>query len=248
MTILQVVKDAAPKCGFAVPTQLIADTGATSVEIQKTLAEVADSIAQRREWSVLKTLATITGNGVATAFDYPDDYGRMLKNASMWPSTSPFNPLTHYVDSDQWLGLITQNYSPLIGGWTDIGGQINIRMGGTTGLLPNLATVKYFYISGNVFVSAANAPKSTITADDDAFRLCGPKVELRAVGERLLKLGFIAKWKQDKGRPYAQDASDFEDALAIAMGNDKGNATLTMGGGRIGRLQGQMAFPGTITP
>lgn len=219
MTVLSIVNDASTKCGFARRTQLVADTGATSLEIQATLADVAGWIRDWYDWSVLKTLGVITGDGVTLAFSLPTDYSRMVKQASLWPSGSPFSPLTHITESDDWLGFISQNYTVPVGAWTMLGGKINIRSGGATAAFASGATASYYYITRNVFADSGGTAKSAITADTDTFRL----------HERLLRLGFIAKWKSDKGRPYAQDQSDFMDALSVAVGGDKGSKTLIVG-------------------
>ena len=46
--------------------------------------------------------------------------------------------------------------------------------------------------------------------DADRFRL----------DERLLKLGMIWKWKAQKGSPYAEDLSNYGDAVAMVQGHD----------------------------
>lgn len=222
MTILDVVQSASPKMGIARPSQLIADTGATSLEVQATLSEVAQMIRDRYDWSDYKTLGTFVGDGVALSFSKPSDYSRMLKEASLWPSGTPYSPLTHYTDSNEWLGVLTQNFQPVVGAWTLLGGLFQIRMGGNNAPLALADTVQFYYITKNLFADNMGAVKSAITADSDVFR----------IDERLLKLALIYKWKADKGRPYAQDLSDFEDALSVAVGNDKGSKVLTVGRGR----------------
>lgn len=223
MTILSVVQKAAPKIGITRPSQLIADTGNTSLEVQQTLLDVAEEIRDFYEWQLFKTLMTITGDGVSLAFSLPTDFSRFLKNGHLWPSSSPITPLTHYTDSDAWLATIVQNFTPVIGGWTMLGGQIAIRMGGSSAPLANLATVFSYYITKNVFASAGGTPQSGLVADTDVFRL----------PEHLLRLGFIARWKSNKGRPYAQDESDFQDSLAVACGNDKGSKIIHVGRQRV---------------
>lgn len=57
--------------------------------------------------------------------------------------------------------------------------------------------------------------KEEFTSDDDVFRL----------DERVLKLGMIWPWKANKGQAYAEDMVTYEDALAVASGNDKGSTS-----------------------
>ena len=225
MTVLSVVQDASSKIGIARPTQLVADTGSTSLELQATLAEVASIIRDRYDWQAYKAIGTLTGDGSALAFDFPPNYARMLKKAALWPSSNPNRPLTHIPDSDQWLAMVTQNFTAVVGAWTIYGNQINIRIGGQVNPMATGDTAQFFYITNLQFADAGGSSKTAITADTDTFRLLPDT----SVSERLLKLGLIYKWKSDKGRPYAQDLSDFEDAIASAMGNDKGSKIITVG-------------------
>lgn len=230
MSILTVIQQAAPKCGFATPSQLIADTGQTSLEIQATLQTVAEEIASRYDWQAYKTLGTLTGDGVLLAFPFPANYSRMLKATRLWPSAQPNAPLTHITDTDVWLGMVTQAFTAVVGAWTIFGDQINIRMGGQSTPLALAATVSFYFITNLLWKDSGGTPKTAINTDSDVFRL----------PERLLKLGFIAQWKSDKGRPYAQDRSDFEDALATAIGNDKGPKIISVG---RRRFPAELALP-----
>lgn len=179
---------------------------------------MAAKIRDRFDWQTFKAIATLTGDGAALTFAFPTNYARMLKEAKMWPSASPNTPYTHYLESDDWLAMLTQNFSAVVGAWTIYGDLIHVRVGGSTSPIALADTAQFFYINNLQFASAAGAAQATILADTDVFRLT-PE---RSVGERILRLGFIRQWKSDNGRPYAQDEADYEDALAIAMGNDKG--------------------------
>jgi hypothetical protein len=243
MSILSVVADASSKLGITRPTQLIADTGQTSVELQATIAEVAGIIRDKYDWQAYTALGVLTGDGSALAFNFPASYARMIKVARLWPSAQPNAPLTHIVGLDRWLGMIVQNFSAVVGAWTILGNQINIRIGGQTTPLALAATVSFYYITTLQFTDAGGTPKAAVTADDDIFRLTPNP----AVGERLLKLGLIYKWKQDKGRPYAQDLSDFEDACAVTLGADRGSKEIVVGAVRWPRGM-ELALPWSVPP
>lgn len=234
MTVLSVAQLAAPVIGVAVPSALFAATDDTSVQLQGCLNETAKMIAfDTHDWTRLKTLATITGNGVNTAFNFPADYSRMLKKVRLWPSASPYVFLTHYPDVDTWLGMQVQAFLPIVGGWTIIGTQINILPA-----VPNLATVKYYYLTNLIVQDMALAGKTDFTADTDTFPL----------GERLLKLGFIYRWKQDRGQDYGEAMEDYETALATLIGTDKGSNILVVGAQRQPGGGGGMdyAFPNKL--
>ena len=242
MTILDVVKDASSKIGVARPTQLIADTSSTSLELQATIAEVASIIRDRYDWQAYKKIGVLTGDGSALSFSFPANYARMLKNARMWPSAQPNSALVHYTESDDWLRMTVQDFAAVVGAWTIYENLIHVNIGGVSTPLGLADTVSFFYVTNLQFADNGGTPKAAITADTDTFRLLPDT----AASERLLRLGLIYKWKSDKGRPYAQDLSDFEDALAVAMGNDKGSKILTIG--RVRASGAEFALPWGVTP
>lgn len=222
MTVLSAVASAATVIGVSVPTVLFTATDDTSIQMQNAVKEAAAMIADDagHDWSVLQATATITGNGAATAFNFPGDYKRMLKKARLWASSSPYAPYTHYADTDTWLGITVQNFTPIVGAWTILGTQINVLP-----VLANLATVKYRYLTNTPVLSAASAAQTTFTADTDTF----------PIGERLLRLAFIYRWKQDRGQDYGEAQADYADSLATHIGKDKGSNILTVGQQRIPR-------------
>lgn len=233
MSILSVIKQVCPVIGLTVPDVVFSSTDREHVELQTLANEMAKRIAfDGRDWTRLKVLETITGDGNALGFNLPSDYRRMLKKANVWPSATPHSPLTHYPDSDRWLAMTIQNYQGLTGAWTMIGDQILIKPA-----LPNLATASFFYISDLIIKDKDGGPKAEFTSDDDVFRL----------DERVLKLGMIWQWKANKGQAYAEDMVTYEDALAVASGNDKGSNILTVGTPRL-QAGAECAFPGVITP
>jgi hypothetical protein len=233
MSALSVIKEVCTVIGLTVPTGVFASTDREHVELQALANEMAQRIAfDGRDWTKLKTLGTLTGDGVSLGFNLPSDYKRMLKKAAIWPSASPYAPFTHYPDTDQWLGLTVQNYANLVGAWTIIGEQMQIKPA-----MAAATTAQFYYLTSNIVKDKDGVPKATFTADDDVFRL----------DERVLKLGMIWQWKCNKGRAYSEDMATFEDAMAVSAGADKGSNILTVGRGRT-RYDTDFAFPGVISP
>lgn len=233
MTILAVFQQVAPVIGIPVPTAVMASTQRTHVQLAALANEMAARIAfdLNYDWSALKRIATLTGDAVAEGFDLPNDYRRMLKKSRIWPSSSPYATLTHYADTDTWLGLEVQNFNPIIGGWTIIGTQLHIKPVMATG-----ATAKFYYLTTNIVKKQDNSLVDAFTADEDRFVL----------DERLLRLGIIWQWKANNGMQYAEDLANFEDALASLIGADKGSTSIVVG---RARARGEsFAFPGTIIP
>lgn len=234
MTLLTVAQEVCPFIGLEVPAAIVGSGEREHIELLALANEMAKRIAfDGHDWTKLKTLATLTGNGSAETFSYPANYKRMLKKAQLWPSGSPFAPLRHYPDSDQWLGMQVQNFQAIVGGWTLLGDTIGIRPA-----MANGATAKFYYITD--LIVSPNTPgtnKAAFTLDNDSFRL----------DERLLKLGMIWQWKANKGRPYSEDMTNFEEALGTAVGADKGSNLLVVGAVRT-PVGVEFAFPGSITP
>ncbi|MGL9687473.1 MAG: hypothetical protein ACQBVK_01605, partial [Candidatus Phytoplasma sp. TWB_XP] len=122
-----------------------------------------------------------------------------------------------------------QKFQQTVGGWTIIGDQIQIRP-----IVPNAATVRFYYLS-NLIAKTADAQRiPAFMADTDTFRL----------DERVLKLGIIWQWKANKGQAYAEDMTNYEEALAYAIGADKGSNVLEV---RRGRLTAEAwPYPGVL--
>lgn len=215
MSVLSVVKDVCMAVGVNPPTSLFA----TSVQprTQAELLSLANEIAQRlsydtREWTVLKKLATFAGDGVATAFEMPVDYQRMMLTSQVRKASAPRTPLRFVADTDEWMTRRLEGAADAPQGeWTLLGTQMLIS--------PVLAagdTVHFVYLDKNcIKLSPAppvGSPYSPVFMnDDDTLR----------VHERLLKLGMIWQWKANKGSPYAEDLGTFGDAMQMAMGADK---------------------------
>jgi hypothetical protein len=218
-TILQVIQEACPSIGLSVPSAVFTSTAREHVELRALASEMAERIAvDTADWTKLKLLATINGDGATTAFDLPEDYGRMLKTARVWPSSMTTCPLNHIADTDEWLAMDLSAVQWIYGAWTMIGEQINIKPAIASG-----ATASFYYLSRQFAMSNTGDLKTTFTADDDFFRL----------DNRLLRLGIIWQWKANKGFPYAEDMTTYEDALANRIGADKGSNIIGSGSKRF---------------
>lgn len=231
MSVLTAVQQAAPWIGITVPTVLFTGTDRTAVELQAMTNECAKAIAEDFDWQRLRTLATITGDGSETDWDLPSDYSRMLKKAALWPSSFPTTPLQHIADTDNWLMLDVQDFQTVVQRWTIYGNQIHIKPA-----IADADTVEYFYISNKlVLASGDTAPSKTdFTLDTDSL----------FVDERLLKLAIIWRWKAAKGRPYAEDLTNYQNAVDIAAGADRGSRFVSVGRNRSGDVN--LAFPWAV--
>jgi hypothetical protein len=209
MSLLQVVQDVCAVVGVMVPTSVFSAINAnrTMQEMLRNANEMAQRIAyDGREWTQLKKQATFVGDGVASAFNMPADYKRMLLSSNVWRSTSTQQPMRFVSDTDEWFQRRAANDSDAWGEWTLLGDQIHIWpiMGvGVTATFP--------YIDRNCIALTSGGNGDRFLADTDTYRL----------DERVLKLGIIWQWKANKGSPYAEDMGSFEDALQRAQAINK---------------------------
>lgn len=216
-SILEIIQEACaePGMGIRVPAAVFASTQREHIELKALALKMATAIAfdDNYDWSGLKVLATLTGDGTETEFDFPVGYRRMLKKAALWPNDQIDRPLRHIPDVDRWLGTARLATWPS-GEWTIIGDQIVVRPA-----IPAGQTVSFYYITNLYAYDATSAPQPTFTADDDMFRLDAD----------LLKLGIVWRWKAAKGQPYAEDLADYETAKASLVAGDRGSVILTGG-------------------
>ena len=209
MTLLSVVKDVCAAVGVTLPQSVFSNiTGNRTMQEMLSLAnEMAQRIAyDTRDWTKLKTTATIAGDGIATAFNLPANYRRMLLTSNVWGSTATDTPLLFVLNTDEWLRRRARNWNAPNGEWTNMGGQIHIFPVMTVG-----QSAYFSYLDKNCVSLNSGGYGDSFLNDLDTFRL----------DERLLKLAMIYQWKAQKGSSYAEDMSTYGDALTIAMGHDQ---------------------------
>lgn len=209
MTLLTVTQDVCSVVGVTQPLSVF--SGITANRTMTEMLALANEMAQRiaydtREWTKQKKMATLTGDGVKTAFDLPANFKRMLLTANVWRSTSALQPMRFVPDTDEWMQRRALNRFDAWGEWTMFGGQMLIHPPMGVGV-----TATFAYLDRNCIKLASGGLGDAFLADGDSF----------AIDERVLKLGMIWQWKAQKGSPYAEDMGTYGDALTMAMGTDK---------------------------
>lgn len=230
MTLLAVVQGVCSVVGVTVPQSVF--SGIANNRTMQEMVALANEMAQRiaydtRDWTRLKKTQTYNGDGVATAFNLPADYKRMLLTANVWRSTSALEPMTFIPDTDVWLNRRASQMVSAWGEWTMMGGQMHIYP------VMGVGVSAYFaYLDKNCIQLASTGYGDTFVADGDSFVL----------DERCLKLGMIWQWKANKGSPYAEDLSTYGDALTAVMGRDSPAPTIA-GRGRGWPGAATIAYP-----
>jgi hypothetical protein len=210
MTLLSVIRDVCSAVGVTVPQSVFSNIAGnrTMTEMVSLANEMAQRIAyDTRDWQQLRKLQTYAGDDVTTAFDLPENFKRMLLKSNLWRSSAPMCPMDFIPDTDDWVQRRARNWlNSSYGEWTLYGGQLHI--------VPELTideTAFFAYLDKNCIRLASGGYGDSFLTDSDSF----------ALDERLLKLGLIWQWKASKGGAYAEDMSNYGDALARISGADQ---------------------------
>lgn len=220
MAILSAMQSAALMLVGRKPGGFFASTDLFATEIADLVNEVAEDVARYQDWQALQKIATLAGDGVATDFDLPADYGRMLVNTDVQSSVFPLWGFARYDDINEFIRDKALGYRAAPGGWIISGGKIQFNPAPT-------GVSSYPYISKYWAMSDTGARKAAFTDDTDSFVL----------PERLLKLGLVWRWRENKKLDASGDQEAFVKALDEVAVSD--------GGSRVYRYNGRRSFPGT---
>lgn len=228
MSVLSACNSAALRLRGKKVVSVVSTTDQFSLELGDLANETASAIRAEHDWQALTKLATLAGDGSATAFSLPVDFDRMLKKGEV---RSPKWQTIRFVqarDLDQWMAFKAMAIAGTPGQWIIVGGKMEV--------LPAMSaqdSAQFYYISKNF----TKQGKPEFVADADEFLL----------DERLITLGVIWRWRAQKRLEYAEDLQNFEIAQAQAIARDRSQRPLVIGSHRLpGNVD--LAFPGTIIP
>lgn len=227
MAISSAMRDAAIVLVGQRPATFFGASGQFEREITSLINEVAEDIAQYRDWQSLLKVAVVTPNG-GTEYALPADYGRMTLTSAVQSTTSWLWGYFRYdsVDSflhDQTIGAIMPP-----GGWIIYGDALHFFP------VPN-GPAQFPYITNEWARADDGALKAGFTEDTDTFLL----------PERLLKLGLIWRWRESKKLDYSGDQEAFIKALDEYASKDGGSRVQRYGGRSLARsLNVGVAWPG----
>lgn len=222
MTVLTAMQSAAIRLVGRRPTVFFDASDTFQVELCDLVNEVAADVAKYQDWQALIRLGTVTGDGSTTEFALPDDYDRMLVNADIADLTSWFWGYYAYKDINAFLYAEARDFNAAPGGWVIYGNQLRFAPAPA-----DAVTATFPYITANWAIGESTAPKAAFTADTDTF----------ALPERLLTLGLVWRWRENKTLDASGDQEAFVKALDEYAAKD--------GGSRVYRRNARRAFPGT---
>ena len=212
MTLLTAANDAQRLLSLAVTATLVADGQETQNLLYALAKQEAADILDRDEYvfpTLRRTLTFTASLASLQASGKASDYHRAVED-TFWNRTQNkkvYGPL----NDKEWAIAYGSTLSSAT--WQS-------AMFRYDGLhlypVPTAAdTIAYDYmINTPVQATGGGAYKETFTADNDVYLL----------GDRVLTLGLVWRYKQSKGRDYAEDMRNYEMSLAARYRRDRGAA------------------------
>jgi len=222
MAILAAMQSAATRLIGQRPTTFFGGSGQFELEVCDLVNEVAIDVAKYQDWQALVRLKTITGDGESSDFILPSDYDRMLQNSQVQDLESWAWGYGAYTDINAFLSARERGFSPRPGGWIIFSDRLQFAPVPADG-----ATATFPYITKNWARAFSTATKAAFDKDDDSFLL----------PERLLTLGLVWRWRENKRLDASGDQEAFVKALDEYAAKDRGARSYRANAGR--------AFPGT---
>jgi hypothetical protein len=233
MTILSAAQSAGIRLQGQKPGSLFSPSGLNvgfANELADLATEIGVDIMKAHDWRALTNLCTITGDGTNIGFNLPTDYDRMILKEGVHSATWTQWRFEPALDLDQWLDIQTYAGTGFPGWWIILGGQFQISQGNGVPLAAG-TSARFYYVSKNI----VNSNSAKFAADGDEFFL----------GDRLITLGLIWRWRAQKRQEYGEDLKNYEIALAQEIARDKGSRVLTTGRARMRGNIG-MSYPGQL--
>lgn len=218
-TVADTVDKAARRCSITPPSSWISSTTKTAMEFKDILAEVVEEIRERCDLpDPITKDATISYSG-SPPESLPSDFFRLTRD-----------DLAVYEDNSTRRKCLPVTTN---GAWTyleDIGTAAGLRYyrvqgdegdGFTIEFYPALSSgesVTVSYVSRNWL--RISSTEGETWDDADAVLLYPPE---------MVRLGIVYRWKQRKGRPYADILAEYEIKLSRFANDRRGRRTIDMG-------------------
>lgn len=225
MTVLAALQSAAIRLVGRKPGTFFGASSTFELEMADMVNEVATDIAKYHDWPELIRLETLTGDGTATEFSLPDDYDRMPINGAILDGNSWAWGYFHYADLNQFLFDEVRGFNAAPGGWIIYNDKLRFSPAPA-----DASTARFPYITKNIVRDESTAPKAEFDADADTF----------ALPERLLTLGLVWRWRENKKLDYTGDQEAFIKALDEYAAKAGGPTIIRRNGGGP---RGNLAYP-----
>lgn len=207
MTVLAALQSAAIRLIGRKPNTFFGASQIFELEMCDLANEVAQDIAKYQDWQSLTAIASMTGDGVLTEFDLPDDFDRMLQGGAVQDTASWAWGYRAYSSIDTFTFDEARGWNAAPGGWIIYGNKLRFSPAPQTA-----AAIRFPYITKKIVLGDSTTPKEAFTADTDTFRL----------PERLLTLGLVWRWRENKKLDATGDQEAFIKALDEYAAKDAG--------------------------
>lgn len=219
--ILSALQSAAVRLVGRKPSTFFGASGVFEMEMCDLINEVAQDIAKYQDWAILMRTHTFSGDGLLTVFNQPLDYDRMTVDSQIQSSANWLWGYAHYANINDFLLAQNTGFHPWPGGWIIFGYG---SPGATFQFSPApMGDAVFPYISNQWAInSAGTVTKPFFDSDTDSFLL----------PERLLTLGLVWRWRENKKLDYTGDQEAFTKALDEYAGKDAGATVYRVSGRR----------------
>lgn len=203
MSILSAIQSACVRVQGTKPEEIFSGTAQIALEMADLANEVAADIAASHDWRGLTRIHRIAG---ASTVPLPEDYSRMVLASEMDDPATWFWGYEAVSSVNEFMRLQSGDMASTGPGyWIILEGAMHFYPGAQ-------GEAQFPYISTHFARTDEGDRVSEFTQDNDVFVL----------GNRLLTLGLIWRWKSQKGMEYGEDMATYETALAQAQARDKG--------------------------
>ena len=210
MAILDALQSAAVRLTGIRPSVFFTSSERYELELCDMLNDVAADIHKYNDWQNLYNVYNIPIDGKTDVFDLPADYDRMITTAGITDPHMFICGFPHIVNINDFMLLKNGGYVGLFGkAWTIYKNQIHFTKA------PDSEQAIFPYISRNYAVAQNGAEKPAFTEDTDTF--------LIANSDRLLTLGLVWRWRENKKLDFTGDQENFMTLLDQIAGKDKGS-------------------------
>ena len=214
-TVLEMIQDAAARCGVPQPTSAVGSSDQTAIALLSVAQQEGTDLSRRHQWQALTkerafaTLAQEVQTGIL-----PADFDRFIPGTFYNRSKSRIvtGPLT------------AQEYADYKGRLTSIVYDAFRVRGNAILILPTPAggeNMAFEYVS-KWWAGAASDTEPTaerIAADSDQV----------FIDEECFRLGIVWRYLRGRGLDYSEAFEQYELAVATVQGRDGGTRTLNMG-------------------
>lgn len=219
--ILTALQKAATRLVSQQPQVFFGSQETLQIELCDLLNEVAQDVAQYMDWQALVKIATVQGNGSTNAFPLPDDYSRMMIKSRVQDKNSWFWGYFYYQDINGFMYDRDHGFPGYPGGWIMFDNLLQFSP--TPGAGQNAT---FPYVSKMIFRGSDGNLKESADNDADTFLL----------PERLLTLGLVWRWRENKKLDASGDQEAFTKALDEYATKD--------GGAKVIERSSRLFFPG----